>query len=345
MGDIKMSAGSVLVGVGAIAFIGSLIWLIVRSINWDSKIPPVLGMLLCLVMVVCGVSVMDETESPTNSDVKSKSEDKQDQLKTEDANIADDSSDTTQGDSVVISNLATEGYLFLDDDVLYKYGEYLIGQNVVTVITIKDISGSTLKADTAGNDSYFYSINCEFGSKDDLAGLEEGGLATVAGTVKDGGGIASTVVLENCRLIGLGEIQEELQSGADEQRASCEQLKQEYEQAVAAEIKAEKDTYISECQVISYEKIERNPDSYKGTKIKISGKVVQVAEGWFDTVTMRIDCNGNMWYVTYSREDGESRILEGDSITAYGECDGVRSYTSVLGSQVTIPSMSMKYYT
>lgn len=47
--------------------------------------------------------------------------------------------------------------------------------------------------------------------------------------------------------------------------------------------------------------------------------------------------------VCYIFERG-SRILEGDNITCYGEGDGVRSYTTVLGSQVTIPSLKMEYY-
>lgn len=251
-------------------------------------------------------------------------------------------SDTSQNDPVVINSFDTDGYLFLDDDVLYEYGDYLIGEKVATVITIKSISGSTLKANTAGNETFFYSINCDFDSKNDLIGLEEGGLATVAGTVKDG--VTSTAVLENCTLIGLGEIQEELQIGADEQRIVCEQIKDEHERETAAALSAEKDAYISECTTVSYTDVERNPDNYKGTKIKIAGKVIQVSEGWFDSVTMRIDCNGNIWYVTYTRSEGESRILEGDAITAYGECDGLQSYTSVLGSQITIPSMDMKYY-
>jgi hypothetical protein len=45
-----------------------------------------------------------------------------------------------------------------------------------------------------------------------------------------------------------------------------------------------------------------------------------------------------------TRPEGESRILEDDWITCYGECEGVESYTTVLGSQITIPSMKMKYY-
>lgn len=66
-----MDYGFISAGVGIIAFVGYLIWLIVRIISWDSKIPPIIGMLLCVVMVVCGAATMDTTESQIDSDAKS----------------------------------------------------------------------------------------------------------------------------------------------------------------------------------------------------------------------------------------------------------------------------------
>ena len=46
----------VLTAVGAASFVGYLIWLIICSIRWDSKIPPIIGMLLSAVMLVGGLS-------------------------------------------------------------------------------------------------------------------------------------------------------------------------------------------------------------------------------------------------------------------------------------------------
>lgn len=46
----------VLLGVGAVSFIGYLIWLIVSIRNWDSKIPSIIGMLLSVVMILGGLS-------------------------------------------------------------------------------------------------------------------------------------------------------------------------------------------------------------------------------------------------------------------------------------------------
>lgn len=57
--------GGLLTLVGAAGFIGCIIWLIVCIRNWDSKIPPVIGMLLSMVMLSGGLMWVAETEPPT----------------------------------------------------------------------------------------------------------------------------------------------------------------------------------------------------------------------------------------------------------------------------------------
>jgi hypothetical protein len=109
-------------------------------------------------------------------------------------------------------------------------------------------------------------------------------------------------------------------------------------------VESEREAYMAQCSDVSYADVERNPDQYDGTYVKVSGTVKQVIEGWFNSVTLRLSENGNIWVITYTREDGESRILEGDSITAYGKCSGVSNVTTILGEQLTLPSMSMQYY-
>ena len=56
--------GGLLTLIGAAGFIGYLIWLVVRVRNWDSKIPPVIGMLLSMVMLSGGLMWVAETETP-----------------------------------------------------------------------------------------------------------------------------------------------------------------------------------------------------------------------------------------------------------------------------------------
>lgn len=57
--------GGLLTLIGAVGFIGYLIWLVVCIRNWDSKIPPVIGMILSMVMLSGGLMWVAETEPPT----------------------------------------------------------------------------------------------------------------------------------------------------------------------------------------------------------------------------------------------------------------------------------------
>ena len=110
-----------------------------------------------------------------------------------------------------------------------------------------------------------------------------------------------------------------------------------------------RENYIAECVTVSYDDVARNPDNYDGEKVVLSGTVIQVSEDTLDlfstnSVDFRVETTDGIWYVSYNRPEGESRILEGDYITCYGECDGVTTYISVLGGNVTVPKLIMKYH-
>lgn len=104
----------------------------------------------------------------------------------------------------------------------------------------------------------------------------------------------------------------------------------------------------------TYKELARDPDKYEGKPIVIRGKVIQVTEDYFDNndITLRVEMTyepfeyleGGIYsdpvYVTYTRKSSsESRILEDDIIQLYGVCKGLKTYTSVLGSSVTIPQI------
>lgn len=70
--------GGLLTLVGAAGFIGYLIWLVVCIRNWDSKIPPVIGMILSMVMLFGGLAGIpsDEIQKENGTDdVSSEQED------------------------------------------------------------------------------------------------------------------------------------------------------------------------------------------------------------------------------------------------------------------------------
>lgn len=334
------------IGLGGLfGFFVCLVLLIVAIFRKTPKWKILIGMAVCFVLFVVAVSSSDSKENKTAEETG----------KSDRSTQSAEPTDNKSQPSIVISapdkNFDTSDYLKFDSEVLFEYGNYFSGEKVITVVTAYQ-PGTNIKAQTENNDGFFYSLIFEFEDEEAPKQVKEGDVLTIAGTIKEKPEVVDmlefletpTVTLENCSIIGHGEIAQELKAGAAELQSIGEQRKAEIEAQIAGAKKAERDNYIAECTTINYNDVARNPDNYKGVKIKISGEVIQVAEGWFNGVTLRVDCGGDIWYVTYSREEGESRILEGDQITGYGECDGVTSYTNVLGSQVTIPSMRMEYY-
>ena len=132
---------------------------------------------------------------------------------------------------------------------------------------------------------------------------------------------------------------------------SQEKAKREAEEKAKKE-KEEAD-FKASCQTYTFEQIARNPDNFKGTKVKVTGEVIQVLYG-YDSVDIRMNITKegtystyytDTIYVTYTPEEGEDKILEDDIITVYGTSQGDYSYTSTIGAQVTLPLISGKYIT
>ena len=71
--------------------------------------------------------------------------------------------------------------------------------------------------------------------------------------------------------------------------------------------------------------------------------MLQVVERTYWPNIYRI-CVGNdsssVFYIEYTLPSGAQRILEDDSVTVTGKFTGLYTYTTTLGSSVTIPSMS-----
>ena len=108
---------------------------------------------------------------------------------------------------------------------------------------------------------------------------------------------------------------------------------------------------------IDFETLSRNPNEHKGKKFKFTGEVIQVQEPSFDnTVELRINITKETYeyidsvtwkdtiYATVEIPPDSDRILENDIITIYGTCDGLYSYTSVLGAKISLPKIDIKYW-
>lgn len=121
-------------------------------------------------------------------------------------------------------------------------------------------------------------------------------------------------------------IQSNTSAKRTEESINVEQFKQEVEQ-------------------YPYQDLARNPKDYKGKKVVFTGKVVQVLESG-NKVQYRVNVTQNDYgyedtiYVFYTRSNDESRILEDDLVTLWGVSDGLFTYTSTIGGQITIPQIN-----
>ena len=133
------------------------------------------------------------------------------------------------------------------------------------------------------------------------------------------------------------------------------QFKEEQQKLKEAEEKAQKEQeekdFKASCKSYTYEQMARNPDNFKGTNVKLTGEVIQTLYG-NGSVDLRVNITKtgtystyytDTIYVVYYPEEGEDKILEDDIITLYGTSMGDYSYTSTIGSQVTLPLIYAKY--
>lgn len=111
-------------------------------------------------------------------------------------------------------------------------------------------------------------------------------------------------------------------------------------------------TYKEECQTYNYKDIFRYAEDYKGKYVKYTGEVIQVMEDSYGArkmYTLRVDVTKTDYgyedtvYVRYFPMENAPRILEDDIITIYGELDGLETYTSIMGTSVTIPTITSNY--
>ncbi len=95
---------------------------------------------------------------------------------------------------------------------------------------------------------------------------------------------------------------------------------------------------------ITYNQLARDPDDYFGKKVKFKGEVLQVSEVGSE-IQIRLATKKNSWggysdnvvYLYFDESLIKSRILDDDIITIYGVSHGLHTYTTVLGSSVTLP--------
>ena len=102
--------------------------------------------------------------------------------------------------------------------------------------------------------------------------------------------------------------------------------------------------YISSCATFSYEQLARFPDNNLGEKISVGGTVVQVDTIWGENVVLLNVGNNQLIYISYvGKLHSDPEILPGDQISFHGETAGLKTYTTILGMNRTIPLVIAHY--
>lgn len=126
-----------------------------------------------------------------------------------------------------------------------------------------------------------------------------------------------------------------------------------YTQFKEEQQKQEEKDFKANCKTYTYEQMARNPDKFKGTNVKITGEVIQALYN-SNSVDLRVNITKkgtystyytDTVYIVYYPEIGEDKILEDDIITIYGTSQGDYTYTSTIGSRITLPLIYGKYVT
>lgn len=96
---------------------------------------------------------------------------------------------------------------------------------------------------------------------------------------------------------------------------------------------------------LTFKMISRNPEKYKGQKVKFSGNVLQIIEGTASN-DIRMSTNGNyddVIYATYDTSILDFRLLEDDHITIYGTFVEMLTYETIFGESITLPGIYIEF--
>jgi hypothetical protein len=111
------------------------------------------------------------------------------------------------------------------------------------------------------------------------------------------------------------------------------------------------DEFKAACEEISYKDLARSADKYEGSKVKFTGEIQQIAydsdSGESEYLIAVTKDEYDLWddnvYVYFDNTESDTKLLEEDVVTFYGEASGDKTYTSVLGEEITIPAVTAVY--
>lgn len=141
--------------------------------------------------------------------------------------------------------------------------------------------------------------------------------------------------------------QEKKEKAEKEAKEKAEAEQKAAQEKAEAEQKAAQEAAEYDNSVITFDNLARNPDQFKGQKVKFTGTIIQVIEGWGKTqYRFAINDDYNEVILLTIDEDmlKNGKILENDNVTIKGISEGTVDYKAVLGNKITIPSITVKQF-
>ena len=112
--------------------------------------------------------------------------------------------------------------------------------------------------------------------------------------------------------------------------------------------------YKAQCQELNYNDVMRNPDQYKGQKFKITVQIYTASEKissgrYFKTFTddgSGVYFDKLVWVIDKrdDKADNYVKLLEGDTVTFYGEFDGLQKSKNTISDEKTEDLALNAYY-
>ncbi|MBE6010275.1 MAG: hypothetical protein E7236_06430 [Lachnospiraceae bacterium] len=124
----------------------------------------------------------------------------------------------------------------------------------------------------------------------------------------------------------------------------------EPEETIVEEVEPEltEEDYKSECEEIGYKDLARTPDDYAGSKITVTGEIMQVQESGSEAIYLMniTEDEYGFWEDLVwinAPLDQNNRYLEEDIVQIWGEYQGIRTYSTVLSAENSVPEINAEY--
>ena len=129
-----------------------------------------------------------------------------------------------------------------------------------------------------------------------------------------------------------------------------EEVAETTEEPIVEDVEPEltEEEYKDECEEIGYKDLARTPDDYTGNKITVTGEIMQVQESGSEAIYLMnvTEDEYGFWEDLVwinAPLDQNNRYLEDDIVQIWGEYQGIRTYSTVLSSENSVPEINAEY--